>query len=344
MGRKLFWLVGLLLTGCAAGWSLNTAQSTAALQWPSAPDKPKAGFLMSLEGFRREASAQSLLRSIAYGSGTEDVRFGLPVAVAVGSDGRLAVADTGQRCIHLYIPGEKKYVRLSRTGKDQFLSPVSVVFDDDLRLYVSDSLIACIAVFGSDGAFLFSISSGDSGPLRRPTGLAFNSSNKLLYAVDTLANRVYAFNPEGKVMFSFGERGEKGGEFNYPTHIFWGQAGRLYVTDSMNFRVEIFDGSGRFINAFGRHGDAPGDIAMPKGIAADRDGTIYLADALFDNVQLFDPKGEFLMSVGTTGTAPGEFWLPSGIFLDGNAKLYVCDPYNRRIQIFRITENHDVGN
>jgi DNA-binding beta-propeller fold protein YncE len=342
--RKLLWLLGLFLAGCATTWSLNTGLSDRALQWPYPPEKPKVSFLMSLEGFKREDSAQSLLRAVAFGSGSGDVRFGLPFAVAVGRDGRIAVADTGQNCVHLFIPGVKKYLRLSKAGNVHFISPVSVIFDDDQRLYVSDSMLGRIAVFGIDGAFLFSISSGDAGKLKRPTGLAFSPDNKLLYAIDTLANKVYAFNAEGKGVFSFGKRGEKDGDFNYPTNIFWGPDRRLYITDAMNFRVEIFDESGRFISAFGRHGDAAGDIAMPKGIAADKDGTIYLVDALFDNVQLFSGKGQFLLAVGAGGTGPGEFWLPSGIFLDRDAKLYVCDPYNHRIQVFQVAVHNDAGN
>lgn len=343
MYKKLFCLLSLFLMGCATSWSLNAEQSNEALQWPYSPGKPKLSFLMSVEGFKRDNSAQSVLRSIAYGSGEGDVRFGLPVAVAVGRDDRIAVADIGQNCVHLYIPGEKKYIRLVQADREQLKSPVSVIFDDDLRLYVSDSLVGRIFVFGSDGIFLFSISSGDSDQLKRPTGLAFNRVNKLLYAIDTLANRVYAFNAEGRVVFSFGGRGEEISKFNYPTHIFWAPDRRLYVTDSMNFRIEVFDESGRFLNGFGRHGDAPGEIAMPKGVAADRDGIIYVVDALFDNVQLFSQKGDYLFAVGSAGTGHGEFWLPSGIFIDDNDKIYVCDPYNHRIQIFRGTLNYEIN-
>jgi len=326
----------LFSLGCASQWSLRTEQPETALQWY----KPAAGvdieYVSSLKGFRETNAARAVLRAVVYGdSEAAEESFDLPVAVAVGRDGRIAVADTGRNCVYLYVPHENRYLKLLHSGDELFKSPVAVIFDDDLRLYVSDSLLGSISVFGEDGLFRFSITQAGSGSLKRPTGLAYSSSNKFLYAVDTQENSVYAFDSEGTFRFSFGSRGEENGKFNYPTHIFLAHH-MLYITDSMNFRAEIFDETGRFIDSFGRHGDAAGEIAMPKGIAADNSGAIYLVDALFDNVQVFDRKGQFLMAIGGGGTQPGEFWLPAGLFIDETGKLYVCDPYNHRIQIFQI--------
>ena len=41
--------------------------------------------------------------------------------------------------MHLYIPAEHKYLKLYTTGSDEMRSPVGLTFDDELRLYVSDS-------------------------------------------------------------------------------------------------------------------------------------------------------------------------------------------------------------
>jgi len=335
----------LFLAGCATKWDLRTEQSEIALQWPYQPATAKATYLMAMSGVERSSSTGSVMRAIVYGGTGDDINaFMLPVSVVTGSDGRIAVADTGCRCVRLYIPNEKRYLEVTAARDEELRSPVSVAFDDELRLYVSDSAIGKVFVFGSDGTFLSSLHRAGSGHLKRPTGLAYNLSRKLLYVVDTFENRVYAFDAKGESVFSFGGRGEDAGLFNFPTHIFWSPQGILYVTDSLNFRIQIFDDSGGYLDSFGKHGDGSGDFAMPKGVAVDKSGIIYVVDGLFDNIQLFNGKGEFLLTIGRRGTDFGEFWLPSGIFIDTGGILYVCDTYNRRIQLFRVNENYGNGN
>jgi DNA-binding beta-propeller fold protein YncE len=228
---------------------------------------------------------------------------------------------------------------LSGAKNERIGSPVAVIFDDELRLYVSDSA-GKVFGFGPNGEFRFAVASAGTDALLRPTGLAYSKHKKLVYVVDTLANKVHALDAEGKLVFSFGQRGEETNRFNFPTHIFWAPPGLLYVTNSLAFRIEIFDEDGNAMGSFGRHGDGSGDLAMPKGIAVDRDGVVYVVDSLFDNVQLFNRKGDFLLTLGRRGVDFGEFWLPSGAFIGDNDELYVCDTYNRRIQVFRIAERY----
>ncbi len=338
-------LLSVLLTlGCASKWSLRTELSETALVWPFPPNMPKVTYLMDIKGFKPSGGSQSLMDTVVYGKGGGDEdSLGLPVSLARGRDGRLAVADMGQRCVHFYVPAEQKYLRLSGVGGEVLVSPVGVIFDEDLRLYVADSVAAKVFVFDGDGKFLFAIDKVKDGRLIRPTGLAYNKQKKYLYVVDTLSHTVYAFNTKGEVLFSFGGRGEKEGMLNFPTHIFCSPAGNVYVADTMNFRVEIFDDMGYFLGSFGRHGDGTGNFAMLKGIAVDKDGIIFVADSIFDNVQLFDNKGTFLLTVGKRGGAKGEFWLPSGVFIDDNDIIYVSDTYNKRVQVFKITENYMTG-
>ena len=248
----------------------------------------------------------------------------------------------GGRCVHLYLPAQQRYLRLTGSDQTRIASPVSVVFDEDLRLYVSDSAGQVLA-FGADGTLLFTLTRAGSAPLQRPTGLTYSSAKHLLYVVDTLANKVHALRTNGDLAFSFGERGNEAGRFNFPTHICRSAAGELYVTDALNFRIQIFDEEGHAVGAFGRHGDGSGDLAIPKGVAVDRDGVVYVVDGLFDNVQLFNRQGAFLLTLGKRGTDFGEFWLPSGAFMSDTGELYVCDTYNRRVQVFRVTEGYGDG-
>jgi sugar lactone lactonase YvrE len=332
--------LALAVPACASKWAVRTAPSPVALQWPYQPSKAKLTFVESWTGFSQQKGSRAAIKSFVYGrEHGERNAFVLPVAVAKGADGRIAVADLGRRCVHLYIPREQRYVRLTGGKSDKLVSPVAVIFDEDSRLYVSDSA-GKIFGFGSDGELRFTVTRAGPDALQRPTGIAYSPRRKLLYVVDTLANRVHAFRPDGELAFSFGQRGEEPSRVNLPTHKKWAPTGELYITNALAFRIEIFDEEGNALGSFGRHGDGSGDLAMPKGIAVDRDGVVYVVDGLFDNVQLFNRQGDFLLTLGRRGTDLGEFWLPSGAFIGGDDELYVCDTYNRRVQVFRVTERY----
>lgn len=337
---RLVLLVALASEGCAAQWTLRTSSPDAPLQWPYAPAPAKVAYLHALAGVVRGTDLGSVLRVVAFGSESEDRdAFVLPVAVAVGADGRLAVADLGRRCVHLYVPGESRYQRVTGTEEEPLQSPVAVAFDEANELFVSDSAGRVLG-FDAAGNLRFTLRRAGARSLARPTGLAYDRERKRLYVVDTLAAEIDVFDDAGNFVSAFGSRGEGAGELNFPTHVFCTSRGELYVTDAMNFRVQIFDPSGKVLGGFGRHGDGSGDLAMPKGVAVDRDGVVYVVDGLFDNVQLFDRGGRLLLTLGARGTDHGEFWLPSGAFIDDEDRLYVCDSYNRRIQVFRITRGY----
>jgi len=333
--------VALALAGCATPWAARTTAPEPTLQWPFAPLPPKVVYSGALTGFAPSRSASRALRAFVFGRDTKEPgRFRLPVAVATSPGGRIAVADLGCGCVHLFDRDRQTYTRLEGTTDHRLRSPVGLAFDERERLFVTDSTGALFA-FGAAGEARFvRVRAGDL-PLERPTGLAYSKRLRRLYVVDTAASRIVVFGPDGETLGSFGRRGEGDGELNHPTHLVLGPRGRLFVADSLNFRISIFDEEGHPEGVFGRHGDGSGDLAMPKGVAVDADGVVYVADAMFDNVQLFGDRGEFLLTLGRRGTAPGEFWLPSGLHLDADGVLYVCDTYNHRVQLFRIRERYE---
>lgn len=320
--KALFLLILLFLSSCTSRWSILYQVSGTTPSWYH-----QSGRIVhdgSIYGFKER---NSNIRSVL--SGRVEVRLIKPLSFARGVDGRIAIADGGARCVHLFIPEKDRYIKIFRTDSGELLSPVGVVFDGRGRLFVSDSLAGKIFVYDEEGRYR-----GFIEGFSRPTGLAFDGERGILYAVDTMKNLVSAFREDGSMVFQFGRRGEGPGEFNFPSYI--AVSDRLYITDAMNFRIEIFSRDGLFLNSFGHHGNGSGDFAMPKGVAVDRDGIVYVVDALFDNVQLFNEKGEFLLTLGSRGKEEAEFWLPSCIFIDPSETIYICDTYNQRIQVFRL--------
>ena len=45
--------------------------------------------------------------------------------------------------------------------------------------------------------------------IKRPTGIAYNPTNKLIYVADTVAAQIVAFDNSGREVLRFGEEGER---------------------------------------------------------------------------------------------------------------------------------------
>ncbi|MDL2717668.1 MAG: SMP-30/gluconolactonase/LRE family protein, partial [Acidobacteriota bacterium] len=218
-------------------------------------------------------------------------------------------------------------------GEEPLVSLVGLAVDDGGAAYLTDSVLKKVFRLraGSDRLERFAA----DYPFERPTGIVFNSANRNLYVVDTLASKVLAFDLSGRKVLEFGRRGQGPGELNYPTWIAADARGAIYVSDTLNFRVQSFAADGTFRFAFGSLGDGPGAFSAPKGVAVGPEGLVYVVDGRQDRVEAFSLAGEFRFAFGSSGTGPGQFWLPNGIYADERGRVYVCDYLNDRVQVFQ---------
>src|SRR5574337_590173 len=300
--------------------------------WPLAPETPRVQFLKTVItpqdlGIKKGFFAK--IWEFIAGADTVD-HIVSPHGVAADGEGRMFVADWGGACVHSFDFEKKKYDRFSATKEGDLVSPIGVALDGEGLLYVSDSVKKKVFVFdGSKNKRVI------GGGLLRPTGIAVNRKEKILYVVDTAGHRVDIFDLAGRKLGSFGKQGSQNGEFNYPTHIALDAAGAVYIMDSLNFRVQIFDKAGTFLGKFGGTGTSIHDFVKPKGIAVDGEGHIWVSDSLRNSIQVFDRQGRLLLIFGRLGTGPGEFNIPAGMFIDSKNRLYVADSYNHRVQAFQ---------
>ncbi len=300
--------------------------------WPPAPDRARIAYLASVSGTRDLGVARSFLRRLGEAVvGVSEEWLIRPTGVAAKGN-MLAIADPGAPALFLFDRASRRFRRITQANGEDLVSPVGVALAGENTVYLVDSYLHRIYVYGGDGRFR-DVWAGED--LKRPTGLAVDDSRNRLYVSDTAAHRILAYDLDGRLLFSFGQRGTADGEFNWPSHLCLDREGLLYVVDALGFRVQAFDADGRFLSKFGHHGDGSGDFARPKGIAADSEGHIYVADALFDTVQIFDRQGKFLMAFGQQGNRAGEFWLPVGLAIDEQDRIYAADSYNQRVQVFQ---------
>ncbi len=261
-----------------------------------------------------------------------------PYGIALDSLGRVIVSDPGVPAVHILDFEKQKYEQLNGGKGLAFRSPMGVAVDAQDNIYVTDSALGIVFVFDSRGKHKSFIGKlpGGAGFFQRPTGIAVDTPAKRLYVADTLGHKIYALDLTGHVLSSFGERGLRPGQFNFPTEIV-ARGPELLVVDAMNFRVQTFTRDGAFVRSFGSLGERTGTLFRPKGLALDSEGNIYVADALLETVQVFNPDGQLLYFFGRSGAGQGEFQLPSGLCIDPRNRIYVADSLNQRIQIFQFT-------
>ena len=306
------------------GVSPQAASSRVERVWPEPPASARIRFVTSLAP--RTSARRSFLRKLwnAVSGGSATPAMTSPYGIAVGSRGKVYVADSAGRAVHIYDLRQGAYSKMDVEGES--LIGVATLAD---RIYVTDSVAGRVICLNASWRRQW-VRGAEAG-LQRPTGIV--ADNDRLHVVDTLAHRIVTFSPDGRALGSFGSRGAEPGQFNYPTNIARDTAGRLYVTDSMNFRLQILTRDGRHISSFGRLGDGSGDFNRPKGVAVDGDGHIYVVEGLHDVVQIFDRDGRFLLSFAGPGHGDGDLWLATGIAI-ADDRIYVADSSNHRVQVF----------
>jgi len=300
--------------------------------WPKPPAEPRIGYVRSVSGPQDLGLTKSFFGRVfdmLAGQGAE--HFVRPTGVAT-HDGVLYVADPGAPALWILDAARGRYLKVDAVGDAAMVSPVAVAVRPDGAVFVADTGLKKVFLFDRDGHLVGVAAEAD---LERPAGIAYDAASKWLYVVDSAQSRITVYDPEAKVVRTWGQGGDQSGQFNHPTHLALDETGTLRVTDALNFRIQSFDRGGRFLGTFGHAGDGSGDFAGPKGLATDSAGHIYVVDTLFDAVQIFDSNGTYLLGFGEQGTQTGQFWLPGGIFIDPKDEIYVTDGYNQRVQVFR---------
>ena len=136
-----------------------------------------------------------------------------PVALALGPDGAVFVADTALKAVFLL---DRDGVLIRPFATQGLERPAGLAWDAGARqLYVLDSLRHRIAVFDGNGALLRNIGEsggGGDGQFNHPTHLALDADGALL-VTDALNFRVQTIDRDGRFIAKFGQVGNGAGDF-----------------------------------------------------------------------------------------------------------------------------------
>jgi DNA-binding beta-propeller fold protein YncE len=335
---------------------------TSNLVWPEPPDITRIRWLEQYRGeptpvqpvapvkAKKKESWMLRLAGVQPVEGPKsDLRFKLvrPYGVAVDSKGNIYAADTYVGAVFIF-NAETKAVDFIRNGRDaRFKALIGLAIDDADRLFVTDSGLQRVFIFDANHKFQATFG---SDRLTRPSGVAVDNKNRLLYVTDVLKDNVVVYDLDSlKYLRTIGGPPQKPGDdapgtFTRPTNVATGSNGDVYVSDTLNGRIQIFDADGNFLSTFGKPGDGPADFSRPKGIAIDSDGHIWVADADQNRVKVFDREGHLCAFFGEYGYFPGQFALPAGVTIDKNNRVIVAEQVlNGRLQVFRYTTDAEAA-
>jgi tripartite motif-containing protein 71 len=248
-----------------------------------------------------------------------------------------------------------------------------------MNVYVADAGNGLVQVFDPQGTFLRAFGRGEGGWLKKvgkliaPAGVAVDATGAC-YVTDVKLG-VFKFDHDGHFLASFGHKGKREGELNWPRHSL--RPGGLPSGSWIhNHRVQRFDPEGpprlrRTGMTKGPRSSSPSDLAIDRrdavrdrhaaqpcrltaralprgrlpapGWASSRraaspstGGRIFVVERMNHRVQVFDRDGRYLCTFGGEGKRSGQFKEPYGIAINGRSEAYVSDNGNNRVQRFAV--------
>lgn len=264
-----------------------------------------------------------------------------PRNVAVGQDGRIYIADSGNHQIQVFDENGRFLTSWGQfgSGPTDLNEPWGIVVSDD-HLYVADTWNHRVQKFTLDGDWVGSF--GRSGsvvdePDTGGLGLFFGPRdllllpNGLLLVTDTGNHRLQLLDRDGNFLRAIGQFGTRPGEFNEPVGLALGPDGTIAVMDTWNGRIQQFTADLFPINEWTVNAWAGQSINNKPYAAIDSEGRLYVTDPEGYRILIFDQMGNYLGRFGQFGADADRFGLPNGIAIDNQNNLYIADAGNNRI-------------
>lgn len=265
-----------------------------------------------------------------------------PRNLAVGEDGRIYIADSGNHRIQVF-DADGRY----RTGwgefgaaPGQFNEPWSIAVDEAF-VYVADTWNHRLQKFTLDGAFVGIFgqsgsvdgSDGGLGLFFGPRDVALLPDNQLL-VTDTGNHRLQILTRDGQFLRQVGSFGSQPGQFNEPVGLGAAPDGSIFLADTWNGRVQQFDATLFPFFQWPVNAWSGQSINNKPYLATDSLNRVYVTDPEGYRVLIFTADGNYLARFGKFGTDVNSLGLPNGIAIDAQNNIYIADSGNNRVLKF----------
>jgi DNA-binding beta-propeller fold protein YncE len=193
----------------------------------------------------------------------------------------------------------------------------------------------------------------EDGRFRQVTDVTWDPAGNIYISDGYINSRVAKADRNGNWLKSWGERGDKPGQFNTPHNIAADAQGNIYVADRFNRRIQVFDGEGKFLRAITI--DVPFDHNARPAIGGKPDpeaksGTfapgapwtvcitpppnqvLFTSDAYPGRLYKLSLDGKVLGVLGESGKQPKQFGWIHEIACPSEHTVYVAELLNWRVQ------------
>jgi DNA-binding beta-propeller fold protein YncE len=274
-----------------------------------------------------------------WGNLQDDATYKEATAVAVDANDNVYVFNRGT---HPMIVFNSEGDILDTWGHGVFANPHGVSIGPDGSVYCVDNGDHTVKKFTPKGELITELKAGHPAPAMsgdpfcRPCHLAVDKNTGNMFVADGYSNaRVHKYDPEGRILMSWGESGTGPGQFNIVHNVIVDDDGFVYIADRENQRVQVFDTDGKFVTQWN-------DMSRVAAICMDPAGDdplVYLGEYfcgigsntmgtnLGPRISVMDRQGNLLARVGTDpfGDEPGRFYSPHGIAVDSKGDIYVAE-------------------
>ena len=252
-------------------------------------------------------------------------RFQRPTVIAVQSE-YLYVIDQGADTLFRFdLVSERLEVVLDL--KTEVKGEVADIYvNKDFSFYLTDTEAGRVLHFDRHGSLLQVFRNHFN--MVRPIAVTVLDDGSVVVA-DGHYDHLLHFNSMGKLIATYGGRGERVAEFLNIMTMAKGPDG-FYVGARVGRRLQVIGNDGGYLYAF-----EEGAIVFPAAIAVDRENRSYVADYMDNTIKVFD-RGELIGTMAGFGLEAGKFkritdlWLHAGV-------LYIVDSLNGRIQAARVS-------
>ncbi len=312
----------------------------------------------------------------------KDLHLGEVTGVAVNSKGHIFVFSRGNTTGPAYAASAAQLLEFSPNGK--FVREIgrnlyawafghTVRVDRDDNIWAVDKGSDMVVKFNPQGRVVMvfgrkqEASDEDTGPLKHPkpplpaqdgrfrqvTDVTWDPAGNIFISDGYINSRVAKIDKNGNWIKSWGERGDKPGEFNTPHSIAADAKGNIYVADRFNRRIQVFDSDGNFLRAITI--DVPFDRSVRPAIGnkPDPDATqgtfapgspwtvcitpgpnqvLYASDAYPGRLYKLSLEGKVLGVLGESGKQPKQFGWIHEIACPSENVVFVAELLNWRVQ------------
>lgn len=272
----------------------------------------------------------------SFGQGT----LNRPHALALGPDGLIYVADTGNHRIAVF----DQEGALIRTFGSYGAAPAPMAFNEpwgiavgpDGTVYIADTwhqrIVACTSTgqylreWGSEGLG----EAGNEYGFYGPRAVAVDAQG-LVYVADTGNKRIMVYDSQGTFIRQIGAGGTLEGQLDEPVGLAISPDGLLYVADTWNQRIQIFTREGLFLRQWPVSAWFSQSNERPY-LAVDTQGSVYVTDPDAARVIVFDTMGAYRFSFGDFST----IGLAGAVLVTDEGNLYLSDTATGTIQRYTL--------